>query len=443
MDLSTGAVLSLTAPDEPIEARSQNPGTTRVRGAESKRPNDNPPDDTAFGIELQRRQEAEPAEAVADGEQGIVEAPVVAGEAAAPVPTAQIQEIPLAMLLDPEANRNALTGEIDPLLALAAELIDLPFALAAELPTGTLPTTAAESAPVEGGEVLITTPLLPKAPKADPGQAAAQPIDAASGNPLALAASVADDLIPLDDSEEPVLGSQNPATQTNEALLNQAASAQNASAHSTQLRQEHLAQVQDEEIASRLQTVTPGQTLQAGEQATAERPVAPVLQVGQGSSSAASTLQAATQQAGPADRAIANQVTRAVLAELPNGDRQLILRLTPPELGTVRVQIIEHQGQLHVRMSAEDDSVRHALERALPQLRQDLRSNDAPVADLQLADSAFFDLNGREEQQAQQGRGRRHGPTAFSLDGETGLEEPAATTGRHSVISADAIDATA
>ena len=46
------------------------------------------------------------------------------------------------------------------------------------------------------------------------------------------------------------------------------------------------------------------------------------------------------------------------MRNLTDGQRSLTLRLTPPELGTVRIEIVEQAGRLSVRLGAEDDSVR-------------------------------------------------------------------------------------
>jgi flagellar hook-length control protein FliK len=91
------------------------------------------------------------------------------------------------------------------------------------------------------------------------------------------------------------------------------------------------------------------------------------------------------------ERAVAHQVSQSLLQQLPSGERVLVVRLTPPELGTVRIEVVEHANVFSVRLHAEDDGVRLALERCLPQLRQDLRAHDAPIRDLSLADHTGFD----------------------------------------------------
>ncbi|MFW5750213.1 MAG: hypothetical protein ACOCZK_01050, partial [Planctomycetota bacterium] len=46
----------------------------------------------------------------------------------------------------------------------------------------------------------------------------------------------------------------------------------------------------------------------------------------------------------PAERALTSQISRGLLQQGLNGERTLSLRLTPPELGTVRVEVVEQAG---------------------------------------------------------------------------------------------------
>jgi len=152
------------------------------------------------------------------------------------------------------------------------------------------------------------------------------------------------------------------------------------------------------------------------------------------------------EQANAGDRMIARQVERALLSERPSGERVLQLRLTPPELGTVRVEIVEHQGRITVKLGAEDNGVRHSLERALPLLRQELRQSDAPITELTMADQSWFGQQHGQTQHEHDGqrRGNRAGPR-FSING---MEAPDATPTREDIrlggtISADQVNARA
>lgn len=148
--------------------------------------------------------------------------------------------------------------------------------------------------------------------------------------------------------------------------------------------------------------------------------------------------------ANPMERAVAQQVSRALLREGADGLR-LTLRLTPPELGTVRIEIVERAGILQAHIHAEDDAVRVALERQLPQLRQDLRSHDAPVRDVHLGDAWSGEFTRQDRNQANgRGSGNRQRGSSFHLDGIAPLARSAtAAPTLGGTIAADAVDARA
>jgi len=106
-----------------------------------------------------------------------------------------------------------------------------------------------------------------------------------------------------------------------------------------------------------------------------------------GNQATAGSTPVATPLPNPLERSIARQIAQQVAAATtatgsarkPVGDASLIIRLTPPELGTVRIELSLRDGQLTVRMHADDPAVRQALERMLPALRADLRVADSVV----------------------------------------------------------------
>ncbi len=102
------------------------------------------------------------------------------------------------------------------------------------------------------------------------------------------------------------------------------------------------------------------------------------------------------------EKALSHQVSKALIQNMPNGDRVLVMRLTPPELGTVKIEVIERMGVLTAKLHAEDDGVRLALERFLPSMRQDLRASDAPIRELSLSDQTQFQRSFADSQNQQQ-----------------------------------------
>lgn len=126
------------------------------------------------------------------------------------------------------------------------------------------------------------------------------------------------------------------------------------------------------------------------------------------------------------EKALSHQVSKALIQNMPNGDRVLVMRLTPPELGTVKIEVVERMGVLTAKLHAEDDGVRLALERFLPSMRQDLRASDAPIRELSLSDQTQFQrsfADGQNQQQPQQdadsssNRRSRADEPRFSIEG--------------------------
>ena len=164
-----------------------------------------------------------------------------------------------------------------------------------------------------------------------------------------------------------------------------------------------------------------------------------------------------TADGNPLERAVARQVSQALVRTQPNGEKRMVLRLTPPELGTVRIELTERDGTLSARLYADDQGVRQALERLLPQIRHDLRGQDATIRTVELGDGRPDRQNndGQSSQQQRrddpawnqaQDRPRRDGP-AFSLDGPAPTA-PSAPTARPArslggTITAATVDATA
>lgn len=87
----------------------------------------------------------------------------------------------------------------------------------------------------------------------------------------------------------------------------------------------------------------------------------------------------------PMERAIAGQVARGLGGAKPGSDTVIVVRLTPPELGTVRIEIRSDRDGLNARLHAEDPAVRESLERLLPTLRGDLRASDSRLTEISVA----------------------------------------------------------
>lgn len=154
-------------------------------------------------------------------------------------------------------------------------------------------------------------------------------------------------------------------------------------------------------------------------------------------------------EAAATDAAVSRQLGRAILQQVGSGDRILVLRLTPPDLGTVRIEVTQQAGQISLRLRAEDDSVRQSIERQLPQLRQDLRATDAPIVDIHLDNQNMSMLSDHQGQgqQAWQQQERNTPQERFVLEGERPNRPAPKPSVRQVVlggrISAQSIDALA
>ncbi len=183
-----------------------------------------------------------------------------------------------------------------------------------------------------------------------------------------------------------------------------------------------------ENDAPDLASKSPSETLTTIVPPVASTPIAPNRPMSE-TVLAQNTLAA---QGNAMEKAVSHQISKALIQQLPNGDRMLVLRLTPPELGTVKIEVVERMGVLTARLHAEDDGVRLALERFLPSMRQDLRANDAPIRELTLSDQtqfqrSFADGQSQQQQDADRSGNRRtrSDVNPFSLDGAR--NDPVAT----------------
>jgi flagellar hook-length control protein FliK len=214
---------------------------------------------------------------------------------------------------------------------------------------------------------------------------------------------------PITDRQSPVSLTLSPSAASND--LNVGASIQQAAANT------NLNDARTDKSA--IAAVT---TVAANADAPIAAPAAPQAAQSQFRLEAASLTQAnAAAQADPGnavEKAVANQVSRGLMHVNEAGQRVLTIRLTPPELGTVRVDVIERSGAITAHLHAEDDGVRVALERFLPQIRQDLRANDAPIRDIVLANP--YNNNANNPNRGFFGQNKQRAPAdgpVFAIDG--------------------------
>jgi hypothetical protein len=108
-------------------------------------------------------------------------------------------------------------------------------------------------------------------------------------------------------------------------------------------------------------------------------------------------------------RSVGEQILDSVRAATTPGDRQIVIRLQPPELGTVAVRLREQGDHLEGTIEVGRSDVRREIEQALPDMVRGLQEAGVPIRrfDVTSSDSAGPDL-GRGLSQQDVGAGQ-HG----------------------------------
>jgi len=95
---------------------------------------------------------------------------------------------------------------------------------------------------------------------------------------------------------------------------------------------------------------------------------------------------------------VGEQILGSVQASLARGDKQIMIRLDPPELGSVVVRFEERGDQVSGVLEVNQDETRRDVEQALPQVLRSLQEAGVQVRRLEVADPATRDP-GREHMQ--------------------------------------------
>ncbi len=95
-------------------------------------------------------------------------------------------------------------------------------------------------------------------------------------------------------------------------------------------------------------------------QSRATGPVAPLPQ------------QTATPSLGIMEQQLLDQIAKGVLRGVQNGEHHLVLKLHPPELGEVKVDLVVHHDQVSVSFAMDNSKVKQAMENNMQQFRDNL-----------------------------------------------------------------------
>jgi hypothetical protein len=98
---------------------------------------------------------------------------------------------------------------------------------------------------------------------------------------------------------------------------------------------------------------------------------------------------------------VGRQIIDSMQASLARGEREIVVRLHPPELGSVLVRFKEQDGQLHGLLEVSGSDTRREIEQALPQVLQALHDQGTHVRrlDVTVADQTQGDSGRGQAQQ--------------------------------------------
>lgn len=114
-----------------------------------------------------------------------------------------------------------------------------------------------------------------------------------------------------------------------------------------------------------------------------------------------------------ADQQNVSRVMRAMTATMNQRGGNLTLRLTPPEMGVVRVHMNIQDGTVRAQFATSTNEARHLLQQNLPMLRQSLESHGLTVDRVQIqtmpSQSQSETQNQQQQQQQHMSDGRSQG----------------------------------
>jgi len=166
-------------------------------------------------------------------------------------------------------------------------------------------------------------------------------------------------------------------------------------------------------------------TLRAGETIRVE---------GRAAGPAARAGAAAVDRNAPAgDAPVMGQVVRGASMMLSQGRSEVRVQLRPPELGSVRVELVSDRNNvLEARIVTEREEVRQLVERNLPQLREALAATGVSVGN--------FDVSTQHPGQAPLGQQPGGGPGLGLGDAEAEAVQSGPALGVNRLAGSDAID---
>jgi flagellar hook-length control protein FliK len=95
---------------------------------------------------------------------------------------------------------------------------------------------------------------------------------------------------------------------------------------------------------------------------------------------------------------IRKQILESIQSSLSGGDRQISIRLNPPELGKVFMRFQEHDAQITGLLEVSQSQTRYQIEQALPQIIRDLQDSGIQVKRLDVVLTGQTDYHASQDQ---------------------------------------------
>ena len=114
--------------------------------------------------------------------------------------------------------------------------------------------------------------------------------------------------------------------------------------------------------------------------------------------------------AAPAWRPMVERLARDIGEHFRVGEQQAVLRLEPPELGKVKIDLRIEGGQLHVRIAAEGQESQALIEHHLPELHQALRAGQIDVGAVRVSQGEWNPGGALAQNFNQSPQGRQESP---------------------------------
>jgi hypothetical protein len=135
--------------------------------------------------------------------------------------------------------------------------------------------------------------------------------------------------------------------------------------------------------------------------------------------SSASQISNAANTAYPGDLSldIRKQILESIHSSLSGGDRQISIRLNPPELGKVFIRFQEHNAQITGLLEVSQAQTRYQIEQMLPQIVRDLQGSGIQIKHLEVVLTEQTDHHASQGQSLLDGWSGQHGSSESGASG--------------------------